>query len=286
MKKELRQTAPPGQNYQMSPSFAQRQNAYNMGRPNMPEPVNESRLERPLPGYSNNVDVSRMSFDQSFQNTSNQLQARNFNAPRNDAGPRSMTNNSFYQENASFTQAQRQRPYDMQVKNSFTPDLNSLRNPSGNRGYDMGHPRGQVGAQGQGYGQTGGNPSGVQNNSFGMGNPPRMPQNNLVRNSNEFGGRNNQGGRGMNPPPQAQFNQPPQVGRSPGNLPMEEIEKDQLEQFSKFLMAKRGDIEAKLRTLPKVCRRVADKREKLQLNKELDEVTNELHYVNGLLRGP
>ena len=67
---------------------------------------------------------------------------------------------------------------------------------------------------------------------------------------------------------------------------MEEIKKDQLEQFSKFLTSKKSDIEAKLRTMPKVCRRVADKREKLQLNKELDEVMNELSYVQGILRGP
>lgn len=286
MKKELRQTAPPGQNFQMSPSYAQGQNAYKLGGPRAPDLINESRMERQLPGYSNNVDVSRMSFDQSFQNPANQLHTRNFNAPRNDTGQRPMANNSFYRDNANFNQPQRQRAYDMQVQNSFTHEMDPMGNRGRNVGYDRGQPRGQMGVSSQGFGQMGGNPSGVQNNSFGMGNPPRSGQNNLVRNSNEFGGRNNRDTRGMEQRAPGGFNQAPQVERNPGNLPMEEIEKGQLEQFSKFLMTKKSDIEAKLKTMPVVCRRVADKREKLQLNKELDEVTSELDYVNGLLRGP
>ena len=78
----------------------------------------------------------------------------------------------------------------------------------------------------------------------------------------------------------------PPMNRGLGQGSMEHVEKGQLEQFSKFLLTKKSDIETKLRTMPKVCRRVADKREKLQLNKELDEVSNELEYVQGLLRGP
>ena len=64
----------------------------------------------------------------------------------------------------------------------------------------------------------------------------------------------------------------------------EEIEKNQLEQFYGFLKQKEKDIESRINTLPKVCRRVADKREKLQLQKELEEVEKEIQYVQGLLQ--
>jgi hypothetical protein len=267
MKKELRQTTPnPSSNYPTQNAYSSQQN-YHLGAQKTNDIVNESRIDRQLPGFSNNVNVSQMSFNHGFGNPSGQRSPHGYNPPSNTLPSRSMPNNSFYNDNPyGNTQGNRR---DMEVKNSF--NNHGMQNPSGQNNFNRASGQNQLRTSPN----VGMNPSGY-GNSFGMGNPPGYHQNNTkspvdVRASNQMGG----------PSPSN-----PGMNRAPGQQSMEEIEKGQLEQFSKFLMAKKNDIEAKLRTMPKVCRRVADKREKLQLNKDLDEVSNELDYVQGLLRGP
>ena len=280
MKNELRQTAPP-QNFG-NPSGYTPVDSYRLGKQNTTDVVNESRIDRQLPGFSNNVNVSRMSFDQGFQVTGHGRQP-GFDRGRNVGTSQSMPNNSFYQNKNRF--GNDSANFDRNLQNSFVPQ--NLKNEKMKGNYYGGN-QGST-QMSQNFGNLR-NPSGYSNNSMSMNNPSGFGQNN-VRNSPTNGG-----GRGY-PSPQNggmghsnQFSPSPTMQRTPapvsGNPPMEEIEKGQLEQFSKFLISKKEGIESKLNTMPKVCRRVADKREKLQLNKELDEVNNELEYVQGILRGP
>lgn len=265
---------------------------YRLGIQNTTDIVNESRIDRQLPGFSNNVNVSRMTFDQSFQVPSGGRQENQYDHTRNVLTSQSMPNNSFYQEKHKFRNPSSN--YNMNTQNSFR-NQNDIRNnqlrssnyPNMGNSTHMNQPSTHMN---QGYGKIAQNPSGYSNNSMGMNNIPDYSQNNLRNSSNNVMQRPNpssqMGGMGQS----NQFNPSPQTQRNPvsssGNPPMEEIEKGQLQQFSKFLISKKEGIEAKLRTMPKVCRRVADKREKLQLNKELDEVSNELDYVQSILRGP
>jgi hypothetical protein len=279
MKKELRQpTSTPN-------NFSNPQN-YHLGTQKTTDVVNESRIDRQLPGFSNNVNVSTMSFNQGFQNPSSQHQPRGY--PQQNT--RNMTNNSFYNDNSSYGTLQNSRQHNNEMKNSFNNQHGLMTNQSTNFSR---RPVPNPMQSSNTYGNLNANPSReYQSNSFGMGNPPRYQSNSMsnnhvdVRVSNQIRG----------PPPSNSMQTPnpsmnrgpgqPPMNRGPGQPSMEEVEKGQLEQFSKFLISKKNDIEDKLRRMPKVCRRVADKREKLQLNKELDEVTNELEYVKGLIHGP
>lgn len=90
----------------------------------------------------------------------------------------------------------------------------------------------------------------------------------------------------MNNPVDKNFEKVQEPVNVPDTSQTAEIEKNQLEQFYMFLKEKEKDIEIKINSMPKYCRKVSDKREKLQLQKDLDEVVNEINYVQGMLNKP
>jgi hypothetical protein len=282
MKKELRQHNP-SHNYQASPNYSKPmpQEPYRLGNQHTTDVVNESRIDRQLPGFSNNVNVSRMSMDQGFSNQlSHRMDHPNVNMSRNNNFQgRSMHNNT-YHDKPQYGNPSGMNTFDMDVKTSFNPSTR------GNYNSKYSNPSGMM-TSNQNYSNM--SSSRLNNNSFGMGDPVGFSSTNIDQNPKPMGGGGGGGNRLMqNPsgPMSGQMQrQSPGQGQVHGQVSTQEIEKGQLEQFNKFLMSKKSDIEAKLRTMPKVCRRVADKREKLQLNKELDEVVNELDYVQNLLRG-
>lgn len=272
MKKELRQNNP-NQSYTAPTSTYNKpipEEPYRLGPQNTTDVVNESRIDRQLPGYSNNVNVSQMSFNQGVGNLLSTRFDQNVNMSRNQFPSRPMNTSQMYNDRGDYGNPSMSSNYDMGIKNSFHPQPNM----QARNNYDRFSAPPDMRTQNQPFQNMGS--SRVQNNSFGMGEPLGYPSNN-VRHSP----KHSMGGGGLNRGAPVGNNN----AMKQGGAPTQEIEKGQLEQFSKFLMTKKGDIEAKLRTMPKVCRRVADKREKLQLTKELDEVMNELGYVQGLLRG-
>ena len=243
------------QNYRANPPQGQN---YMLGNPNTVDIHNESRIDHQLPGYSKAVDVSRMSYD--VYNKGN----NNFNFQGSKPKETRPMNNNSYLNNTP-------RSYHPQenMHNSFAPSRNQ----------DMGRNNGLRDSRYQHSRSPNRKFNSQQNNTGAF----QRPSSRGPGNTNSFG----KGDPSLPnyPPNQNHREQLPQRGHNPAQGNTQDIEKAQLDQFSKFLKAKEKEIQARFDTLPKICRKVAHKREKLQLQKELDDVSNEIIYVEKLIRG-
>jgi hypothetical protein len=271
MKKDLRSTmnAPTYQRPQNSPRSMMRNtrdnfstmnqppmssNDYMLGNLNTRDIVNESRKDFKLPGQSQNVDITRMSYNQ--LNNPNSGYNNYVPPPQQDMNRYSEPSNFNRNTNQSFNS--NQNNYGM--KNSFAQTYNRESSPATqNFRYNN-----------RGNSQDNNNLLSTRARETSRGNNPYRSDNNssvLGNNMGTIGERNQQPSR-----------------HNTNSMNHAEIEKQQLEQFYTFLKEKERTLEAKINSMPKHCRRVSDKREKMDLQSQLDEVVKEINYVQGVLK--
>lgn len=272
MKKDLRSTANPvsyqrplnspremmgntRDNFSSMNQTGMSKNDYLLGNLNTRDLVNESRNDFQLPVQSQNVDITRISYNQ-FNNP---------NSGYNNYVPPSKPEMNRYSEPQNFNRNTNQSFHNTQnnyeMKNSFAQTYNRESSPA-NQNFKY-NQRGNSHDHNNLL-STRARETSRGNNRYGRDNNNSVLNNNSMMNTFD---------RSQQPNTNNMVNQA-------------EIEKNQLNEFYIFLKEKERTLETKINSMPKHCRRVSDKREKMELEKQLDEVVQEINYVQGMLNKP